>query len=101
VKPLDTETILKAVDLLPLVVTIEEGTLEGGFGSAVLEAANKAGLNTQNIVRCGFSDQFVEHGERHELLADAGLDVAGFVATVRKHREADAERGSLSSVGMR
>ena len=47
VKPLDRDTILKAVETLPLVVTVEEGTLEGGFGSAVLEAANAAGLDTR------------------------------------------------------
>ena len=47
VKPLDRDTILKAVETLPLVVTVEEGTLEGGFGSAVLEAANAAGLDAQ------------------------------------------------------
>ena len=40
-------TLLKAVEELPLVVTVEEGTLEGGFGSAVLEAANAAGLDTR------------------------------------------------------
>ncbi len=90
VKPLDTETILKAVDLLPLVVTVEEGTLEGGFGSAVLEAANSAGLDTRSIVRKGIHDRFVEHGERAELLADLGLDVAGLVAAVRKARGTDA-----------
>ena len=47
VKPLDRETLLKAVDEMPLVVTVEEGTLEGGFGSAVLEAANAAGLDAR------------------------------------------------------
>ena len=47
VKPLDRELILRAVETLPVVVTVEEGTLEGGFGSAVLEAANAAGLDTQ------------------------------------------------------
>ena len=77
-------TLLKAVEELPLVVTVEEGTLEGGFGSAVLEAANAAGLDTRNIVRLGLPDRFVEHGERAELLAELGLDVAGLCATVRK-----------------
>ena len=67
----------KAVEELPLVVTVEEGTLEGGFGSAVLEAANAAGLDTRNIVRLGLPDRFVEHGERGELLAELGLDVDG------------------------
>jgi 1-deoxy-D-xylulose-5-phosphate synthase len=88
VKPLDRETILRAVESLPLVVTVEEGTLEGGFGSAVLEAANAAGLDTRNVVRCGIPDRFVEHGDRNELLADLGLDADGLAAAVRKHREA-------------
>jgi 1-deoxy-D-xylulose-5-phosphate synthase len=82
-KPLDSATILKAVEELPLVVTVEEGTLEGGFGSAVLEAANAAGLDTRHILRRGLPDRFIEHGERAELLADLGLDVDGLCAAVR------------------
>ena len=88
VKPLDRETILRAVESLPLVVTVEEGTLEGGFGSAVLEAANAAGLDTRNVVRCGIPDRFIEHGDRNDLLADLGLSPSGLAETVRRHREA-------------
>jgi 1-deoxy-D-xylulose-5-phosphate synthase len=84
VKPLDRETILAAIEQLPLVVTVEEGTLEGGFGSAVLEAANTAGLNTSHVVRKGYPDRFIEHGDRNELLADMGLDAAGLAETVRQ-----------------
>ena len=86
VKPLDRETILRAVETLPLVVTVEEGTLEGGFGSAVLEAANAAGLDARNVVRRGIPDRFVEHGDRGELLSDCGLSVERLVALVRSHR---------------
>lgn len=82
-KPIDKTTILKAVRETPLVVTVEEGTVEGGFGSALLEAANAAGLDTRNVVRLGLPDRFVEHAERGELLADLGLDVEGFCRTVR------------------
>jgi len=82
-KPLDRTTLLKAVEELPLVVTVEEGTLEGGFGSAVLEAANGAGLETRHLIRLGLPDRFVEHAERAELLADLGLNVEGLCATVR------------------
>ncbi|MCS6866825.1 MAG: 1-deoxy-D-xylulose-5-phosphate synthase [Gemmataceae bacterium] len=91
-KPLDKETILRAVETLPLVVTVEEGTLEGGFGSAVLEAANAAGLDTRNIIRRGIPDRFIEHGERNELLADLGLHADGLVELVREHHTAEAER---------
>jgi 1-deoxy-D-xylulose-5-phosphate synthase len=83
-KPLDRQTLLRAVEQLPLVVTVEEGTLQGGFGSALLEAANAAGLDTRNIIRLGIPDRFVEHAERTELLADLGLDVAGICRTVRQ-----------------
>jgi 1-deoxy-D-xylulose-5-phosphate synthase len=83
-KPLDRTTLLKAVEELPLVVTVEEGTLEGGFGSALLEAANAAGLDTRHVIRLGLPDRFVEHAERGELLADLGLDPAGICAAVRR-----------------
>ena len=49
VKPLDTATILQAVGESPLVVTVEEGVLMGGFGSAVLEAASNAGLDAGHV----------------------------------------------------
>jgi 1-deoxy-D-xylulose-5-phosphate synthase len=95
-KPLDRGTILRAVEELPLVLTVEEGTLEGGFGSAVLEAANAAGLDTRHIVRLGIPDRFIEHGERGELLADLGLDVEGLCGAVRKAVGAGAERALLA-----
>ncbi len=83
-KPLDTETILKAIAECSFVLTVEEAALAGGFGSAVLEAAADAGLNTSRVRRLGIPDHYVEHGERDELLADLGLDVAGIVAASRE-----------------
>jgi 1-deoxy-D-xylulose-5-phosphate synthase len=83
VKPLDTETILAAVSDSPLVITVEENCLMGGFGSAVLEAAVDAGLSTTHIRRLGIPDRFVEHAERGELLADLGLDADGIAAAFR------------------
>ena len=80
---------------MPFVITVEEGTLEGGFGSAVLEACNAAGLDTRNVVRLGIPDRFIEHAERAELLADLGLDVEGLCRAARrafaKGREEDLE----------
>ena len=67
VKPLDTRAILQAVREQPFVLTVEEGCLMGGFGSAVLEAANDAGLETSHIRRLGIPDQYVEHAERSEF----------------------------------
>jgi len=93
-KPLDTETILKAIDECGFVITIEEAALAGGFGSAVLEAAADAGIDTSGIRRLGIPDQFIEHGERDELLADMGLDVAGIMATCRAAERKKRKAGS-------
>jgi 1-deoxy-D-xylulose-5-phosphate synthase len=82
-KPLDTETILKAVVESEFVITVEEGTLAGGFGSAVLEAVNAAGMKSGTIRRLGIPDHFIEHGNRDELLADLGLDIDGLVSAAR------------------
>jgi 1-deoxy-D-xylulose-5-phosphate synthase len=84
VKPLDTTTLLRAIRDASFVVTVEEGALMGGFGSAVLEAATDAGLNCAHVRRLGLPDRFVEHGERGELLADLGLDAAGIAQTCRE-----------------
>ncbi|HVU89163.1 MAG TPA: 1-deoxy-D-xylulose-5-phosphate synthase [Pirellulales bacterium] len=83
IKPLDTETVLRAIETASLVVTVEEGALPGGFGSAVVEAATDAGISAAHVRRLGLPDRFVEHGERAELLAELGLDAAGIAATIR------------------
>jgi 1-deoxy-D-xylulose-5-phosphate synthase len=80
-----------------LVVTVEEGALMGGFGSAVLEAAADAGLDAGRVRRLGIPDTFVEHGGRQELLADLGLDVAGIVRTCRQWVGRSCEAASVAS----
>ncbi len=79
-KPLDKATLLKAIEECGFVLTVEEGVLMGGFGSAVLEAASDAGLNTSHVRRLGLPDRFILHAERDEQLAEVGLDVEGLVA---------------------
>ncbi|MBM3147619.1 MAG: hypothetical protein FJ000_06955, partial [Actinobacteria bacterium] len=70
VKPLDEELLARLADDHERIVTVEENTLQGGFGSAVLEClADRRG----EIVRVGLPDAFVPHGERQRLLADVGL----------------------------
>jgi 1-deoxy-D-xylulose-5-phosphate synthase len=63
------------------VLSIEEGCLQGGFSSAVLEAACDARLDASRVRRLGIPDRFIEHGERDELLAGLGLDEAGILRT--------------------
>lgn len=75
-KPVDTRMVIQAIEA-GFVITLEENALMGGFGSAVLEAANAAGVSTDRIQVAAIPDAFVEHGERAELLADLKLDAAG------------------------
>jgi len=95
VKPLDVETILPALKGAPLALTVEEGQLMGGFGSAVLESACDAGLDTSRLRRLGIPDRYVEHATRDELLADLGLDAAGIVRAVRQAAEASGQSDRL------
>jgi len=81
------EEVLAEVKKTGRAVTVEEGCLMGGFGSAVLEAANEMGLETNRIKRLGVPDQFIEHGERSELLADLGLNATGIAAACRELAE--------------
>lgn len=73
VKPLDRELLARVFRECRAVVTLEEGALMGGFGSAVLELACHHGWDTRNMRCLGIPDQFVEHGEREQLLVDLGL----------------------------
>lgn len=84
VKPIDTHIIRRAVSECPWVLTVEEGALMGGFGSAVLEVASDLGCDTSHVRRLGIGDQFVEHGERAELLADLQLDAPGIARVCRE-----------------
>jgi 1-deoxy-D-xylulose-5-phosphate synthase len=83
VKPVDEEVIARAA-AVGFVITIEENTVMGGFGSAVIEAACRMGLSTERFRILGISDAFVEHGDRDELLADLGLDTAGLCRAARE-----------------
>lgn len=84
IKPLDTATFNRAIQGLPFIVTVEEAALAGGFGSAVLEAASEAGLDTRHVRRLGIPDRFIEHGDRAELLSDLGLDTQGILQVCRQ-----------------
>lgn len=84
VKPLDKKLILELLQNSPYVVTVEEAALAGGFGSAVLELASEHGINTSHLRRLGIPDEFVEHGDRPELLAKLGLDCDGIAQTCQR-----------------
>ena len=73
VKPLDEAMIAALCRKTKMIVTVEEGTLEGGFGSAVLEAVEKSDIRDVRVRRIGLPDKFIEHGRRDELFAKYGL----------------------------
>ena len=82
VKPLDTERIVALARKAGCVVTVEEHVLEGGFGSAVLEALAAAGVEVP--VRClGVPDRLIEHGDPKAIRAELGIDAPGIAAAVR------------------
>ena len=60
------------------VITIEDGCLMGGFGSAVLEFASENNLHAQ-VKRLGIPDAVIEHGEQSELFRECGFDTDGIV----------------------
>ena len=83
IKPLDTD-LLDRIKHLP-IVTVEENTVIGGFGSAVLEHFQRSGsLQDIRLEMAGFPDAFLEHGTRDEQLIEIGLDPTGLAATAIK-----------------
>ncbi|MFH0778331.1 MAG: 1-deoxy-D-xylulose-5-phosphate synthase [Candidatus Eisenbacteria bacterium] len=72
VKPLDVRLLAETVRKTGRLVTVEEGTLVGGFGSGVVESLTDQGLQTE-VKRLGIPDSFVEHGSRGFLLEKLGL----------------------------
>ena len=82
VKPLDVELLIELTKTHNSFVTIEDGALKGGMGSAVLETVSDEGLNV-TVKRLGFPDEFIEHGKPSELYAKYGLDKEGISATIK------------------
>ncbi len=84
VRPLDTELAVRLAHEHDLLVTVEEGVVAGGAGSAVAEALAAAGV-TVPIVHLGLPDLFLDHGDPTFLLSHVGLDAPGIAASVRSH----------------
>jgi len=84
VKPLDVAALRAQMDGVRLLVTVEEHTIVGGLGAAVLEALADGDLAPPRIRRLGIPDAFVkDYGSQEHLLAGFGLDAAGIARTIR------------------
>ena len=81
VKPLDTALVEELARTHDALVTVEEGCVAGGAGSAVAEALHAAGLITP-VLMLGLKDEFIEHGDPAKLLSLQGLDAAGIERSV-------------------
>jgi 1-deoxy-D-xylulose-5-phosphate synthase len=82
VKPLDEEALHSIFKKYKYVLTIEDGVLQGGFGSAVLEFMADHQYNVP-LKRIGIPDKFIDHGTTEELYRDYGLDQQGIYRTVK------------------
>jgi 1-deoxy-D-xylulose-5-phosphate synthase len=82
-KPLDEELLHEVFAKYSKIVTIEDGTIIGGFGSAILEFMAKHGYSAQ-VKMLGIPDHLVEHGSPKELHAECGYDVNGIVAAAKE-----------------
>ncbi len=82
-KPIDTEMLREIANSHDSLVTLEEGSLMGGAGSAVLEALQLLQIN-KPVLNLGLPDVFIEHGDPAKLLAMQGLDAVGIEMSIRK-----------------
>ena len=82
-KPLDLDLLYKVASEHDAIVTVEEGAIAGGAGSAVLEALQANG-KVLPMLNLGLPDRFIEHGDPGKLLSMLGLDAPGIEASVRE-----------------
>ncbi len=90
VKPLDAELVAELARTHEALVTVEEGCISGGAGSAVLEALQAEGI-AMPVLTLGLADVFIEHGDPAKLLAMLGLDASGIEQSILKRFGAKLE----------
>ena len=83
VKPIDEIMLHEIFTKFKKVITIEDGCIMGGFGSAVIEFMVDQKYQSE-VIRLGIPDQYIHHGTQKELWADCGYDTGGIVDTVIK-----------------
>ncbi len=82
VKPLDIDLMKSLAADHDYFVTVEDGAIQGGAGSACLEALSALGIN-KPLLQLGIPDEFVEHGDYKLLMAKCGLDVEGITKSIK------------------
>ncbi|MFA5148383.1 MAG: 1-deoxy-D-xylulose-5-phosphate synthase [Candidatus Omnitrophota bacterium] len=84
IKPLDEGLLKSLAARTKKFVTVEEGVLEGGFGSAILEFFEGERISDVSVKRLGFPSKFVEHGRKEDLFKAYGLDAYGIASEIKK-----------------
>ena len=97
VKPVDAELLVKLAQMHDAFVTVEEGCIMGGAGSACVESL-LANAVLRPILQLGLPDQFIDHGDPVKLLSLQGLDAAGITASIRKRFLVDEQGKAVSGV---
>ena len=82
-KPIDGDLLRRLLTAGTPIITVEDHSIRGGFGAAVLETCNALGLDTRLVTRMALPDQWIYQGERKEQLAEAGIDGAAIARTIR------------------
>lgn len=90
VKPLDQRMLVRILQDFNRIITVEENTLAGGFGSAVMEFAEVNNLDTARVRRMGIPDEFIQHGSRNQLLSMVGLNKDVIIQQVKNILTSDA-----------
>ena len=96
VKPVDRELAFRLATTHDVIVTVEEGVIAGGAGSAVAESLAADGVAVP-LLMLGLPDQFVEHGDPQQLLADCGLDAAGIARSIQMHLDKAGRRSGKAA----
>ncbi|HEX8403216.1 MAG TPA: 1-deoxy-D-xylulose-5-phosphate synthase [Duganella sp.] len=94
IKPLDVELVKQLAADHDYLVTVEEGAIMGGAGSAVAEALAAEGLS-KPLLMLGLPDKFIDHGDPVKLLASVGLDAAGITASIKKRFDSAGDEPRL------
>jgi 1-deoxy-D-xylulose-5-phosphate synthase len=98
VKPLDTLLLHEIFSKFDKVITVEDGCLMGGFGSAVLEFMVDQKYKA-DVIRLGIPDEYIHHGTQEELWADCGFDEAAIVKTISDLFQLNKEKITQQHVG--
>ena len=94
IKPVDVELVGEIADKFDQIVTVEDNTLKGGFGSAIMETLQEI-KKPRQVLTLGLQDTFIEHGTPQELYELVGLDPEGIAKKVEHFNKVEGTKKSI------